>query len=104
MADRGKGGEDGNIKIWVSWERKELFRWNKKTFFIIVFEGLSFGEKFGGPCVKNRSWSSLDYTFNYKERMFFVYLSEHSCVDFLDKDIMQTFSISKCLVNNVNVR
>ena len=30
-------------KVWISWERKELFRWNKKTLFI-VFEGLSFGE------------------------------------------------------------
>ena len=29
---------------WISWERKELFRWNKKKNFI-VFEGLSFGEK-----------------------------------------------------------
>ena len=27
-----KRGEDGNLKIWISWERKELFRWNKKHF------------------------------------------------------------------------
>ena len=27
-------------KIWISWERKELLRWNKKHFFII-FIGLS---------------------------------------------------------------
>ena len=27
-----KKGEDGNTKIWVSRERKELFRWNKKRF------------------------------------------------------------------------
>ena len=39
-----KRGEDGNTKIGISRERKELFRWNKKTSFI-VFEGLSFGEK-----------------------------------------------------------
>ena len=32
MADRGKIGEDGNIKIWISQERKGLFRWNKKHF------------------------------------------------------------------------
>ena len=32
MADREKGGEDENTKIWISWERKELFRWNKKHF------------------------------------------------------------------------
>ena len=44
MADREKRGEDENTKIWISRERKELFRWNKKTFFII-FEELSFGEK-----------------------------------------------------------
>ena len=45
MADRGKGGEDRNTKIWISWEQKGLFRWNKKTFFI-VFERLSFGKKY----------------------------------------------------------
>ena len=32
MADREKRGEDGNTKIWVSRDRKELFRWNKKYF------------------------------------------------------------------------
>ena len=32
MADREKRGEDGNAKIWISWERKELFRRNKKHF------------------------------------------------------------------------
>ena len=25
-------GQDGNTKIWISWEWKELFRWNKKIF------------------------------------------------------------------------
>ena len=44
MTDKGKRGDDGNTKIWISRERKELFGWNKKTFFI-VFEGLLFGEK-----------------------------------------------------------
>ena len=39
-----KRGEDRNRKIWIYWEWKELFRWNKKTFFIF-FDGLSFGEK-----------------------------------------------------------
>ena len=29
MADREKKGEDENTKIWISWERKELFWWNK---------------------------------------------------------------------------
>ena len=38
-----KRGEDGNAKIWIPRERKELFRWNKTSF--IDFEGLSFGEK-----------------------------------------------------------
>ena len=28
-----KRGEDGNTKIWISWEQKEFFRWNKKTSF-----------------------------------------------------------------------
>ena len=28
------------------------------------------------PCLRNHSWSSLDYTFNYKKRMFIVYVSE----------------------------
>ena len=39
----GKRRKGGNTKIWISRERKELFRWNKKHFS--VFEGLSFGEK-----------------------------------------------------------
>ena len=39
-----KRGEDENTKIWISQERKELFRWKKKTVFI-DFEGLSFVEK-----------------------------------------------------------
>ena len=37
-----KREEDGNTKIWKFREWKKLFRWNKKTFFI-VHEGLSFG-------------------------------------------------------------
>ena len=32
MADRGKRGEDGNTKIWISRKQKELFQWNKKHF------------------------------------------------------------------------
>ena len=32
MADRKKKGEDGNTKVWISRERKELFTWNKKQF------------------------------------------------------------------------
>ena len=27
-----KWGEDENTKIWISWDGKELFRWNKKHF------------------------------------------------------------------------
>ena len=30
MADREKRGEDENTENWISRERKELFRWNKK--------------------------------------------------------------------------
>ena len=44
MTDREKRGEDANTKLGISREWKELFRWNKKTFFI-VFQGLSFGKK-----------------------------------------------------------
>ena len=32
MTDSEKREEDGNRKTWISWERKELFRWNKKHF------------------------------------------------------------------------
>ena len=39
----GKEGKK-NTKTWISGEQKELFRWNKKTFFI-DFLGLTFGEK-----------------------------------------------------------
>ena len=39
-----KVGKDEYTKIWIPRERKELFGWRKKTFFI-VFEGLSLGEK-----------------------------------------------------------
>ena len=49
--ERGK-----NRKIWISQERKELFRWSKKHFS--VFEGLSFGEKI-------KIWSKIaDTSFN----------------------------------------
>ena len=45
MGETGrKIGGDGNTKIGIPREQKELFRWNKKTSFI-VFEGLSFGKK-----------------------------------------------------------
>ena len=32
MVDREKRGEDENTKIWISWERKKFFRWNKIFF------------------------------------------------------------------------
>ena len=32
MADGEKKEEDGNIKIWISPERKEIFRWKIKHF------------------------------------------------------------------------
>ena len=38
MANKEKGREDGNTKIWISRERKELFRWNK-NHFSWIFEG-----------------------------------------------------------------
>ena len=33
MADRKKRGEDGNTKIWISWEWKELFLDEIKSIF-----------------------------------------------------------------------
>ena len=36
-------GRENFTKVWISRERKELLRWNKKHFS--VFERLSFGEK-----------------------------------------------------------
>ena len=39
----GKGREK-TTEIWISWERKQLFIWNKRTFFV-AFEGLSIEEK-----------------------------------------------------------
>ena len=45
-------GMEKNTKIWISWDQKELFWENKKTFFI-VFEGLSFGEKNNKKLIKN---------------------------------------------------
>ena len=45
MADEGEKEGKTEIwkstkitKIWISWQQRELFQWNKKTFFII-FEG-----------------------------------------------------------------
>ena len=41
--ESGNCGKEGEKlqKKWISWERKGLFRWNKKH--ISVFKGLSFG-------------------------------------------------------------
>ena len=36
MADWKKREENGNIKIWIPGEGKELFRWNKKQFLKII--------------------------------------------------------------------
>ena len=36
MVDRENCGEVGNTQIWISWERKELFRLNKRAFFTII--------------------------------------------------------------------
>ena len=36
MADREKRVEDGNTKIWISREQKELFRWNKNNFWRVI--------------------------------------------------------------------
>ena len=36
MATGRKREEDGNTKVWISWELKELFRWNKKASFIVL--------------------------------------------------------------------
>ena len=44
MVHMKKRREDRNTKIWIFWEQKELFRWNKKAFSIVIY-GLLFGEK-----------------------------------------------------------
>ena len=44
MADREKRGEDGNTKIWISWERKKLFKWTKKHLSWFL-KGYHLGEK-----------------------------------------------------------
>ena len=44
MADIKKG-KDENTKIWISWERKGLFRWNKKHFSQLFKGKKWFGEK-----------------------------------------------------------
>ena len=45
-----KRGKDSNTKMWISQERKKLFRWNQKHFSKIskgyhLVKGLSFSEK-----------------------------------------------------------
>ena len=44
MADREKRGEVGNTKIWISWEWKKLFKWNKKHLSWFL-KGYHLGEK-----------------------------------------------------------
>ena len=41
----GKCGKGKITKVWISWEWKELFWWNKKKTLFIVLEGLSFSGK-----------------------------------------------------------
>ena len=31
-----KRGKDGNTKIWISWDQKEFFQWNKKHFSLFL--------------------------------------------------------------------
>ena len=44
MADREKRGEDGNTKVLISQEQKELFRSNKKHF-LKLFKGYCLAKK-----------------------------------------------------------
>ena len=30
MTPREKEREDGNTKMWIPWEQKEIFRWNRE--------------------------------------------------------------------------
>ena len=54
-------------------ERKELFRWNKKTFFI-VFKGLSVGEKIN--ILSKIPGTSFKLLIIYEKfKSFFAYLS-----------------------------
>ena len=36
MADMEKKEQTENTKIWMSWEQKEFFRWNKKYFSQLI--------------------------------------------------------------------
>ena len=56
MADRRKRGEDKNTKTWISRERKEPFRWNKKHFSYFLrgyHEKLKFDKKIADTSFKN---------------------------------------------------
>ena len=55
-----------NTKIWISRERKEIFRWNK-NISSMVFEGLSFGEKIKkkkNVCCKSKYTKKVWYSFD----------------------------------------
>ena len=51
MADKGKRGDDGNTKIWISWEKEKAFRWNKKHF-----KGYYL-------LIKKNSWHKLEWLY-----------------------------------------
>ena len=57
MADREKNkGEEGNTKMWISRERKELFRWIKSTFYNYLRNIILW-----------KKWKIANASFNYEQ-------------------------------------
>ena len=75
--------------MWISQERKYLFQWNKKHFFII-FEGLSFGEK--------KKWQTQALNSFCYIVLLFVW-AQAVCLRFLKSYIFQTGDINIFVVH-----
>ena len=43
----------------------------------------------GSPFLRNNFWSSLNYSFIYREHGYCAYIIEHGYADFLEKNIIQ---------------
>ena len=70
------GKEGGNVKIWIYLEQEELLR--KKKAFVIVSEGLSFGEKMKNMGTNfHYSWEDRVECIKPLLRKVFMYLENH---------------------------
>ena len=72
MADREKSVEDENTKIWISRERKELFRSNKKKIDENIDELMNWWK------IKNW-WKIADTSFKNDEKCFSFHLKSSFC-------------------------